>query len=122
LSELDGQICARGQCQRWRCQQHMTNQLGAAVPVDLAGTDQCEGFAAPPDFEGFARAIFKGWPEPWGETLDGFELQELGEKHGVLVAYEMSKPCGEHCGCAEFYGEDDAPWTCYYLAPEAVER
>lgn len=62
----------------------------------------------------FAAALFLGERGDW----DGGELQELGVKHGVLHEVPVTGPCGEVCACAEYYDEDDAPWTCYRLAPE----
>ncbi len=65
-----------------------------------------------PDWEGFGRAILKGWPEPACESMDGGEAQELGVRFGVLVGEERNEPCGEGCVCSEYY-DDDRPWTCY---------
>lgn len=35
-----------------------------------------------PDFEGFAKAVMRSWPEG---GVDGFELQELAEKHSMIA-------------------------------------
>jgi len=34
------------------------------------------------DFEGFAKDVMKAWPE---RGVDGFELQDLAEKHRLIV-------------------------------------
>lgn len=57
----------------------------------------------------FAQAILDDWPDIGG--LDGFEVQELAEKHGLLTPTIATGPCGETCLCAEY---DDFPMTCYH--------
>ena len=37
-----------------------------------------------PDFEAFARELMRGWPDDGG--IDGFNLQDMAEKHGLLRA------------------------------------
>lgn len=66
-----------------------------------------------PDYKGFAIAIVEGWPEPFAEGLDGFDLQELAEKYGLLRKERRVVPCDpETCQCAEFYDTGDTA-TCY---------
>jgi hypothetical protein len=72
---------------------------------------------SPPDCRGFAKAILDGWPEPFGDNLDGFELQELAFKHGILVAKQRTIPCSENCNCSEYCDQGEVV-TCYTLAPE----
>jgi len=60
------------------------------------------------------------WPEPWGEGRDGFEMQEFGEKHGILIGEDRTTPCGESCNCSEFFGDDEIV-TCYRVKPEYLE-
>lgn len=67
-----------------------------------------------PDFEGFARALLDGWPEPWGEGLDGFELQQLAARYNVLKIESRTTPCSEYCGCAEYHGHGETV-ICYRL-------
>jgi len=69
---------------------------------------------------GVIAAWYAYWPEPWGEGRDGFEMQEFGEKHGILIAEEKTTPCGEGCNCTEFFGDNETV-TCYRLKPEFVE-
>ena len=68
-----------------------------------------------PDYVGFAKAIFLDWPD---SGLDGFDLQEIGEKHGVLVPEKRTKLCEPECTCAEYYTSEDvkAGFTCYRVA------
>jgi hypothetical protein len=66
---------------------------------------------AAPDYKGFALAIMEEWPDVG--TLDGFELQELGEKYGLLRKEERVVPCDpEYCQCSEFY-EIGAKAECF---------
>lgn len=64
-------------------------------------------------WESFGREILDGWPDVG--SLDGFDLQELGEKHGVLIPHAVNAPCGEYCLCAEF---DNIPGTCYRITAQ----
>ena len=45
--------------------------------------------------------------------LDGSDLQEWLVEAGVLEEVIVSEPCREDCACAEFYGQDQFPVTCY---------
>lgn len=62
----------------------------------------------------FARAVLGHWP---GDAPDGFELQELAIKHGMLAEADPrpTEPCSESCECAEHFAQDE--WsdgvTCY---------
>lgn len=55
----------------------------------------------------FARELFEHWPEAAG--VDGFQLQDLGEKHGLLAKKDPAprQPCGENCACREYYPDED---------------
>jgi len=55
----------------------------------------------------FAQAILKDWPDC---TVDGFDIQELADKNGLLVGTMKTESCGEGCNCEE-YG--DFPMLCY---------
>ena len=61
----------------------------------------------------FAQDILKDWPDVG--YLDGFDLQELAHKHGLLVSETRFAACGEYCSCAEMV--DQAEWddgvTCF---------
>ena len=63
----------------------------------------------------FAQALFEDFPDYMG--VDGFDLQDLAVRHGLLVETTQFKPCGEdgHCSCLNYYGQDE--WkdgvTCY---------
>lgn len=65
-----------------------------------------------PDFEGFVREMFAdGERGDW----DGGTVQDVAEKHGVLIRTTVTERCDpEHCVCAE-YG--DFPLECFRLAP-----
>jgi hypothetical protein len=69
----------------------------------------------------FVRDLFDtvDWPDTG--TLDGFDFQDLCERHGLLVPQEVTGPCnvgcedGVNCSCAE-YGDGEWPQTCYRKA------
>ena len=61
-----------------------------AMALDQAGMEQLRAFA---------HAVMGGWPDVGG--LDGFDLQMLGEKHGLLKKEVRTEPCGENCNCAD---------------------
>ena len=56
---------------------------------------------------GFAQDIMECWPH---SELDGCDLQDIAETHGILRLEERAEPSGENCACAE-YG--DFPAECY---------
>lgn len=51
----------------------------------------------------FARGCLDDWPDV---GVDGFELQELATKTGLLEAVTVTAPCGENCNCIEYHGID----------------
>jgi hypothetical protein len=53
-----------------------------------------------------------------GGGMDGFEIQDAAEKHGVIMATEQMAPCSEDgCVCAEY---DTGLVTCYRDTPATV--
>ena len=68
-----------------------------------------------PDFESFARAIMDKYinADGMGIDMDGGEVQDLAEKHGVMKVVKMTEYCDEEgaCGCRD-YGAD-LPTDCY---------
>lgn len=54
----------------------------------------------------FAQDIMDEWPDVG--SLDGYDLQMLGVKHGLLAETTHHKPCcDEGCACAVMCYEDD---------------
>ena len=55
----------------------------------------------------FVNEIFKiaDWPE--GADIDGLDMQDAAEKHGILIPEIRHQPCGEFCMCAESCLDDD---------------
>jgi hypothetical protein len=51
----------------------------------------------------FAQAMMEDWPEG---APDGFALQDLAVKHGLLALKDPwpFEPCGDNCYCAEYHG------------------
>lgn len=56
----------------------------------------------------FANAILEDFPD---SCPDGFDIQDLAVKHGLLEPFEVTEPCDpDSCACAEF---GDFPMSCY---------
>lgn len=70
---------------------------------------------------GFAQRVMDGWPE-YG--VDGDELQDAAVAYRLLARVTATAPCGTHCWCAEFHGEDDMAEgvTCYRRTPLLTGR
>lgn len=64
----------------------------------------------------FALGVLDDWPELC--DLDACEIQDLAEKHKLLIPRTVYSPCGESCSCAECYTDErmKAGVTCYYMA------
>jgi hypothetical protein len=60
----------------------------------------------------FAKEIMDNCPDV--VFLDGFDLQDLGVKYGLLVGTIKTEPCSDNCNCAE-YG--DFPMKCFTKTP-----
>lgn len=60
----------------------------------------------------FARDAMRVWPHG---DLDGGDLQDIAEKHGLLRQETRYEPCGDGCNCAEVCDEEDFKRgvTCY---------
>lgn len=50
--------------------------------------------------------------------IDGGTLQDLAEKHGILVPEIHHEPCGEFCNCAQVCSDEEFQEgvKCYRLA------
>ena len=85
-----------------------------AMSPDLIGNDAADAIerldAENAALKAFAHGILKDWPDC---SCDGFDIQELGQKTGVLVGTEVTESCGEGCNCAEY---DGFPLNCYRVA------
>ena len=51
----------------------------------------------------FAKGCLDEWPDV---GMDGFDLQELAVKTGLLEAFTVTELCGENCRCIEYHGSD----------------
>ena len=72
-----------------------------------------------PDFLKFAQAIMDGWPEPYGESMEGYDLQNIAHDCGILTKLTVTEPCNpDWCSCAG-YG---FPTTCYRLHPTVLQQ
>ena len=52
----------------------------------------------------FAQAVMEAWPDG---GIEGGDLQEIAEKHGMLAQKTMAAPCGDGCRCVEYFCSDD---------------
>lgn len=73
------------------------------------------------ELEGFARELIK--LSDFRGDIDGGDFQDLAIRYGILKGVEVAEPCGPMCNCAEYFGYDDFPQTCYRptLPKEQVE-
>ncbi len=65
----------------------------------------------------FALEILDDWPELG--TLDGGDLQDIAEKHKILIPQIVYAPCSdETCVCAEMCSDSEFARgvTCYHIA------
>ena len=61
----------------------------------------------------FAVDVMACWPHG---DVDGGDLQEIAEKHGLLRPETRNQPCDEEpnrCHCLEYGGRDEFPLVCY---------
>lgn len=87
----------------------------ASAPVGDAAT-QPEGQEAHPDLpplRRFAAAMMRTWPDA---GVDGFDLQDAAETAGLLLAVDMTVPCGAGCTCRDYY-DDGQQARCYQVQP-----
>jgi hypothetical protein len=61
--------------------------------------------------QAFAQAVMLSWPD---HDVDGGDLQEIAERHSLIVPVEVTEPCSDNCPCAEV---DSFPLTCYRKTP-----
>jgi len=75
-------------------------------------TEKVSGGASVSDLErlrAFAQEVMQAWPEG---GIDGGDLQEIAEKHGLLIEKQMVAPCCESCNCADC--GVSGPTPCYW--------
>jgi len=65
----------------------------------------------------FAQEVMDGWPEFGG--MDGGDLQDAAEKHGLLKPVMRYNPCSADCTCTDYYdpAEFGPGVCCYQLTP-----
>lgn len=102
-------------CPHDRGIQTIRNLDGA--PAGAWACTQCARKFAPIDVEAaadlvalqaFARELLEDWPDDAG--VDGFTLQDLAVKHGLLrmETPAPAAPCSQmSCACAEYYDDED---------------
>ena len=60
----------------------------------------------------FAKDVMRVWPHG---DLDGGDLQDIAEKHGLLKPETRYEPCGDGCNCAGYCDAEEFKdgITCY---------
>lgn len=71
----------------------------------------------PLNLPAFAREVMNTF---WADRMlpdepDGGTLQDIAEKHGVLLPHSVTERCGDNCACADYA---EFPTTCYRMNPE----
>jgi hypothetical protein len=51
------------------------------------------------ELRNFIKNIMAHWPDG---GVDGGDLQDIAESHGILKQESVSERCGENCSCAEY--------------------
>jgi hypothetical protein len=59
----------------------------------------------------FATDIMEAWPMG---GIDGAELQDIAEKHGLLSPVTLTAPCHEECNCTD-YGLTPEEWASGHI-------
>jgi hypothetical protein len=61
----------------------------------------------------FAQRVMDDWPD--GSNMDGGELQDIAHECGLLKDIIRTESCGDNCGCAEYYSDEEFAEgvTCY---------
>jgi len=79
----------------------------AIARAEAAEAKLAEAEADAAKLRAFAQELFSDWPEAAG--VDGFALQDIAVKHGLLQQKDPPprEPCSEHCACAEYYPQDE---------------
>lgn len=100
-------------CQEGATFWQVTNGAGSFWLMDPRAAERVEpAESAEGKLRDFAQAVMRGFPDYDG--LDGFDLQDLAVKYGLLTPVEVTEPCQpEGCWCAEYHGDSDGGVTCY---------
>ena len=72
----------------------------------------------PPNLHAFAQDILCDFPDLG--NLDGGDIQELAEKHNLLVKEHRHSFCDDACcGCREYFCDDEAKrgFDCFHVHP-----
>jgi len=89
-----------------------------------AGAPQGAEIAREKPLRLFVGKLLSDWDDGdrGGIEIDGFEMQEVLERSGLLTKERRTEVCGEHCACAEYLGPTEhEEWDCYKMAPLAMK-
>lgn len=105
--------CSCGQCQLCDARELSADDADAIAAILHKSIKTIERLRGVEDDAAKMRAFCRDALHEFWEG-DG-EMQDMGERHGLLFEVEVKEPCGEACSCAE-YGAD-FPTECYRFAP-----
>lgn len=63
----------------------------------------------------FVRELLEYVADDRGSDIPGGDLEEMMERHGILVASEFTVPCSDWCACAEIL-DTGAKAECFRTA------
>ena len=83
-------------------------ELQLFVKADMEWQDEMTALEDERDaLRAFAQALFDDWPNSLG--VDGFDLQDIAQKHGLLCPQIVTTPCkDEGCNCLDYNGGAEA--------------
>lgn len=85
---------------------HPATQMRGGDPLDVEHASDLVALRL------FAGEVMGDWPDVGG--LDGFDMQAIGEKTGLLRRETRQAPCSEQCACVEF---DSGEVECWRVEP-----
>lgn len=91
-------------------------KAAAAPGADRLDVEAATDLAA---LRAFAGEVMGDWPDVGG--LDGFDLQGIGEKTGLLRRETRQAPCGDQCACVEFESGEVECWRVEPVLQRARE-
>lgn len=95
---------------------HNTPESASERCAELNGKDCNDPVAEADDLRAlraFVGELLADYPDSYG--LDGWEVLELCDKHGLLKREDRVAPCGENCYCSENYGDGET--DCRVVQP-----
>lgn len=92
-----------------KCTQEVRDSETAVVVLPVVSKEE--------KMKAFIRDLFQEYFPDCGD-IDGATLQDLAEKHEILVPELRHEPCGEFCNCAQSCSDEEFQEgvRCYHVA------